>query len=112
MFGKLGELGGMLKQVSEMKARMAEMQEKAVTMRFEAESGAGAVRATVNGKMELANIKISPEAVRPDDVEMLEDLIRAAVAAAQKKAMDGMKDEMQKLTGGMNIPGLDAMMGG
>lgn len=111
MFGKLGEIGGMMKQVAQMKARMQELQEQAVNLRFESDSGAGAVRAIVNGRMELTDVKISPEVVKSDDVEMLEDLVKAAVAGAQKKAADGMRAEMQKLTGGMNIPGLDSMMG-
>ena len=112
MFGKLGELGGMMKQMGEMKARMKEMQEKVGTMRFEADSGGGAVQAIVNGRMELADIKISPDAYASGDREMLEDLIKAAVAAAQTKAAEGMRAEMQKVTGGLNLPGLDSMLGG
>ncbi|MBX3394164.1 MAG: YbaB/EbfC family nucleoid-associated protein [Phycisphaerae bacterium] len=111
MFGKLGEIGGMMKQVAQMKAKMQEMQEQAVNLRFDAESGAGMVKATVNGRMELVAVKISPDAVAGGDLEMLEDLVKASVAAAQKKAAEGMRAEMQKLTGGMNLPGLDAMLG-
>lgn len=112
MFGKLGEIGNLMKQAGQMKAKMQEMREQAANMRFEADSGAGMVKATVNGALELVSIKISPEAISGGDVEMLEDLIRAAVAAGQKKASDGMRAEMAKLTGGLNIPGLDSMMGG
>lgn len=112
MFGKLGEIGGMMKQMGEMKARMKEMQEKVGTMRFEADAGAGAVKVVVNGRLELSDVKISPEAYASGDREMLEDLIKAATAAAQKKAAEGVRVEMQKVTGGMNLPGLDSLLGG
>lgn len=112
MFGKLGDMAGMLKQAKEMQARMKEMQERVAATQFEAESGAGAVKATVNGKLELVGVKLDPEAVKAGDIEMLEDLIKAAVVAAQTRAAEGMKEEMKKLTGGMNIPGLENMFGG
>ncbi len=112
MLGGLGNLAGMMKQAKEMQSRMKEVQELLATSRFEADSGAGAVTATVTGKMELVGLKISPETATSGDVEMLEDLIKSAVCAAQRKAADGMKEEMQKITGGMNIPGLDGLLGG
>lgn len=112
MFGKLGDMAGMLKQAKEMQSRMKEMQERVASTKFEAEAGAGAVKAVVNGKLELASVKLDPETVKAGDVEMLEDLIKAAVVAAQTKAAEGMKEEMKNLTGGMNIPGLDNMFGG
>lgn len=112
MFGKLGDMAGMLKQAKEMQARMKEMQERVAATTFEAEAGAGAVKATVNGKLELVGVKLDPETVKGGDVEMLEDLVKAAVVAAQTKAAEGMKEEMKKLTGGMNLPGLDGMLGG
>ncbi len=112
MFGKLGDMAGMLKQAKEMQSRMKEMQERVAAAKFDAESGAGAVKATVNGKLELVDVKIDPETIKAGDVEMLEDLVKAAVVAAQTKAAQGMKDEMKSLTGGMNIPGLENMFGG
>ncbi|HPF39178.1 MAG TPA: YbaB/EbfC family nucleoid-associated protein [Phycisphaerae bacterium] len=112
MFGKLGDIAGMMKQAKEMQSRMKEMQERVAASKFEADAGAGAVKATVNGKLELAAIKLDPEMVKGGDVEMIEDLIRAAIVAAQTKAAEAMKQEMQGLTGGMNIPGLDKMFGG
>ena len=78
---------------------------------FSAESGAGAVNATVNGKMALIGLRITPETVQSGDVEMLEDLIKSAIAAAQRKATDNLKAQMQEVTGGMNLPGLDKMFG-
>ena len=112
MLGGLGNLAGMMKQAKEMQSRMKEMQEALANARYEADSGAGAVTATVTGKMELADIKINPETVASSDVEMLEDLVKAAVCAAQRKAADSAKEEMQKMTGGMNLPGLDNLLGG
>ncbi len=112
MFGKLGEIGNLMKQAREMQGKMKEMQDQIAQMRFEAEAGAGAVQATVTGKFELVGLKISPESVQSGDVELLEDLVKAAVAAAQKKAAEGVRAEMQKITGGMNLPGLDNLLGG
>jgi DNA-binding YbaB/EbfC family protein len=109
MFGKLGDIAGMMKQAKEMQGRMQEMQEQLALARFEAETGAGAVKATVTGKLELVELKIDPASA--GDIEMLEDLIKSAVCAAQAKAAEGVKAEMQKMTGGMNIPGLDGMLG-
>ncbi len=112
MFGGLGNLAGMMKQAKEMQSRLKEVQESLAGSRYEADSGAGAVTATVTGKLELVDLKISPETVATGDVEMIEDLVKAAVAAAQRKAADGVKQEMQKITGGMNLPGLDGLLGG
>jgi DNA-binding YbaB/EbfC family protein len=111
MFGSLGNLAGIMKQAREMQSRMQEMQATIGGLQFEADSGAGAVRATVNGRLELTDLKISPETHASGDVEMLEDLVKAAVAAAQRKAADGVKAEMQKLTGGLNLPGLEGLLG-
>jgi DNA-binding YbaB/EbfC family protein len=112
MFGSLGDLAGLMKQAKQMQSKMKEMQETFANARFEADSGAGAVTATVTGKMELVGLKISPSAVTADDVELLEDLVKSAVAAAQRKANDGVKAQMQQITGGMNLPGLEGMLGG
>ena len=111
MFGKMGDLANLLKNASQIQARVKEMQEKAETMSYSAESGGGAVSATVNGKLVLMNLRIAPESVKAGDVEMLEDLIKSAVAAAQRKATDALKDQMREMSGGMNIPGLEKMLG-
>jgi DNA-binding YbaB/EbfC family protein len=112
MLGGLGNLAGMMKQAKEMQGKMKEMQEALANARYEADSGGGAVTATVTGKLELVGLKITPETVSSGDVEMLEDLVKSAVSAAQRKAADGVKEEMQKVTGGMNLPGLDNLLGG
>lgn len=109
MFGGLGNLATLLKQARSLQENMARMQETLAQRRFEAEAGAGMVRAVVDGKGELVQIKIAPQAA--GDVELLEDLVTAAVAAATRKAHEGMKEEMMKLTGGVNIPGLADMLG-
>lgn len=109
MFGGLGNLANMMKQAKHLKENMAQMQEALAEQRYEADAGAGMVKAIVNGKAELMDIKIDPKAV--EDVELLEDTIKAAVAAAVTKAQEGAKAEMAKLTGGMDIPGLQDMLG-
>ncbi len=112
MFGGLGNITGIMKQAREMQTKLKEMQEHIANTRYEADSGAGAVTATVNGKLELVALKISPETVQSGDLEMLEDLVRSAVCAAQRKATEGAKAKMGELTGGMNLPGLEGLMGG
>ncbi|NLX13484.1 MAG: YbaB/EbfC family nucleoid-associated protein [Phycisphaerales bacterium] len=110
MFGGLGNLAGIMKQAKAMQENLQKVQESLANSRFEADAGAGMVRAVVNGKSELVDIKIDPQAA--EDIELLEDLIKAAFAAASKKAQETAKSEMAQLTGGLNIPGLSELMGG
>jgi nucleoid-associated protein EbfC len=109
MFGGLGNLAGVLKQAKSLQENMQKMQEELAARRYEGDAGAGMVRAEVNGKMELVRVKIDPSAA--GDVELLEDLIVAATAAAARKAQDAAKEEMAKLTGGLSIPGLTEFLG-
>ena len=109
MLGGLGNLAGVLKQAKSLQENMKKMQESLEARRYEADAGAGMVKATVNGKSELVQVKIDRKAV--EDVELLEDLILAAVGAASKKAQDAAKAEMSELTGGLNLPGLSDMLG-
>jgi DNA-binding YbaB/EbfC family protein len=109
MFGGLGNLAGMLKQAKALQENMQKIQEELAAQRFEGDAGAGMVRAEVNGKMELLRVKIDPAAVR--DLELLEDLVVAAVSAATAKAQDAAKEKMMGLTGGLNIPGLTDLLG-
>ncbi|MBE7044304.1 MAG: YbaB/EbfC family nucleoid-associated protein [Ruminococcaceae bacterium] len=99
-------MSSVIKQAQKMQEEMervqAEMEEKTV----DATAGGGVVSVTVNGKKELLSIKIKPEAVDPDDVETLEDLVMVAVNEAIKKADDMMTEGMSEITGGLNIPGL------
>jgi DNA-binding YbaB/EbfC family protein len=101
-----GGLGNIMKQAQQMQRRMAELQEELENMQVEASSGGGMVTAVVSGKQQLLELKIDPTAVDPDDVEMLQDLVTAAVNEAIKKSQLMSQEEMGKLTGGMNIPGL------
>lgn len=89
-----------------MQADMAKLQQELAEKEVEASSGGGVVTVKVNGKQEVLAIKINPEAVDPEDVEMLEDLITAAVNEALRKSQDMVAGEMSKITGGMKIPGL------
>jgi len=89
-----------------MQEQMLKMQEELEEKMYTATSGGGAVTVTVNGKKEIDELVIKPEAVDPDDVEMLEDLVIAAVNEALRMADESSASEMSKLTGGLNIPGL------
>lgn len=110
MFGNLGNLAGILKSAKEMQGQMAKLQEELAGRRYEGDAGGGMVRATVNGKGTLVDIKIDPQAA--GDVELLEDLVKAAVGAAVTKSQEAMKSELASLTGGLNLPGLTEMLGG
>jgi len=99
-------LGNMMRQAQMMQQKMARLQEELVGKEVEAAAGGGMVSARVNGKQQLLEIKIDPAAVDPDDVEMLQDLVVAAVNEAIKKSQELAQQEMGKITGGMNLPGL------
>ncbi len=101
-----GNMGNMMKQMQKMQKDMEKMQKDLENTEVEASVGGGAVSCTVNGKKEVLRIKIEEDVIDPDDVEMLEDLILAAVNESMRKAEEMMEKEMKKLTGGMNIPGL------
>lgn len=99
-------LAGIMKQAQMIQQKMAKLQEEASEKTAEATSGGGAVSVVVSGKNEIKSLVIKPEAVDPSDVEMLQDLIMAAVNEALKKVHAELSAEMSKITGGMNIPGL------
>lgn len=101
-----GNMNNMMKQVQKMQRQMEEMQKELEQREVEATSGGGAVLVKVTGKKNLVDLKIDPEVVDKDDVEMLEDMIVAAVNEAFRKADEMMETEMKKVTGGLNIPGL------
>lgn len=110
MLGGIGNLAGLLKSAKEIQAQMAKIQVELASRRYEGDAGGGMVRATVDGKSTLIDIKIDPQAV--NDVELLEDLVKAAVCAATAKSQEAMKSELAGLTGGLNIPGMTEMLGG
>jgi len=99
-------LGKMMKQAQQLQAKMAKLQEELAEKTVETSSGGGMVKVVANGRQQLVSIQIEQEVVDPDDVEMLQDLILAAVNDALTKAQDMVSGEMSKLTGGLNIPGL------
>ena len=99
-------LGNIMKQAQQMQQKIARVQQELEWREVEATSGGGMVTAVVSGKQQLLEIKIEPTAVDPDDIEMLEDLVTAAVNEAIKQSQKMAEEEMSKLTGGMNIPGL------
>ena len=99
-------LGKMMKQAQQLQAKMLKLQEEMSEKTVETSSGGGMVKVVANGRQQLVSIQIEQEVVDPDDVEMLQDLILAAVNDVLAKAQDMVSGEMNKLTGGMNIPGL------
>lgn len=96
----------MMKQAQKLQAKMVEMQAEMGNRTVSAQAGGGMVEATVNGRQELLSLRIDPEVVSADDVEMLQDLILAAVNEALNRSREMMAQEMSKLTGGMQIPGM------
>lgn len=106
MLKGLGNMAGFVKQAQEMQKKMAQVQESLKNRVVEGSAGGGMVTAMVNGHQELLKLKIDPDVVEPDDVEMLEDLVVAAVSQAVKKSKDLSKEEMAKVTGGLSLPGM------
>ncbi len=99
-------MNSVIKQAQKMQEEMERIQQETEEEQVEATSGGGAVKVVVTGKKELVSIKLDPDAVDPDDVEILEDMIVAAVNEAIKKADEMMAERMGAITGGINIPGL------
>jgi DNA-binding YbaB/EbfC family protein len=99
-------MGNMLKQAQKLQSKIFKLQDQLADRTVETTVGGGMVKAVANGKQELLSIKIEPEVVDPNDVQMLEDLIVAAVNDVLKKAQEMVTEEMTKLTGGFKIPGI------
>lgn len=99
-------LGNIMKQAQQMQQKMTRLQEELANREVEASAGGGMVAAVVNGRQQIISLKIEKSVVDPEDVEMLQDLVVAALNEAIKKSQDMMQEEMGKITGGMNIPGL------
>ena len=105
MLGR-GGMGNIMKQAQMMQKRMAQVQQELEERRIEASAGGGMVKAVVSGKQQLVSLTIDPKAVDPEDVEMLQDLVMAAVSEALKQSQKMAEEEMGKITGGLNIPGM------
>jgi DNA-binding YbaB/EbfC family protein len=99
-------MGNMLKEAQKLQSKIFKLQDQLADRTVETTVGGGMVKAVANGKQELLSIKIEPEVVDPNDVQMLEDLIVAAVNDVLKKAQEMVTEEMTKLTGGFKIPGM------
>jgi DNA-binding YbaB/EbfC family protein len=99
-------MGDFMRQAEKLQGQIKKMQEELATKTVEASSGGGMVTVVTNGKQDVVSIKIDPEVVNRDDVEMLQDLIVAAVNEAKKRSQELMAGELGRLTGGLGIPGL------
>lgn len=104
--GGAGNMNSMIKQAKKMQDDMAKLQEELETKEYDITSGGGAVEVKITGKREIKAITIKPEAVDPDDIEMLQDMIVAAVNEAIRKVDEVSDSEMSKVTGGFNLPGM------
>ncbi len=99
-------LGNIMKQAQKMQAQIAKVQEELADKTVEASAGGGMVTVVVNGKQEVLSIKIEPEVIDAQDTEMLQDLVVAAVNEGLRKSQEMVAEEMKKITGGLQIPGL------
>ncbi len=109
--GNLGNLGSLMKQAQEMGGKMEELNEKLKLQRVVGSAGAGLVEVEANGLGGVLAVRIDPSLMEKQDRELLEDLLPAAINAAQQKAKQLHAEEMQSLTGGMNLPGLSEALG-
>jgi DNA-binding YbaB/EbfC family protein len=96
----------MMQKAQKMQSKMSDMQDELAEKKVDASAGGGVVTVTVNGNQEVVDIDIEPDAMDPEDPEMLEDLILAATNEAMRKVQEMVSEEMNKITGGMNIPGM------
>ncbi len=104
--GGLGDIGNMMKHALELKSNMEQLKETLAAERVEATAGGGMVTVVMTGKLEVISVKIEPEIINPEDPEMLETLVAAAINEANRKAQEMVKEKMTELTGGIDIPGL------
>ena len=106
-YGKgAGGMNSMIKQAQKMQEDMAELQEKLQEREYNIQAGGGMIELSMNGAKELTSVKLNPEIVDPENIEDLEDMITAGVNAIIKKVTEDHEAAMEKLTGGMNMPGL------
>jgi len=99
-------MGDLMKQFGKMQGKMEEMQKELENQRLEGSAGGGMVKVIANGKGEILEMNINPEVVNPNEIEILQDLVMAAVNQARQKAEELMKENLSKITGGLKIPGL------
>lgn len=106
----LGDIGKLMALAGKIKTELPAMREKLAASEFSAQAGGGAVSATVNGKMQLIDLRIDAEALADGNVETLQDVVKAAVASAQSQAAEAAAAALKELTGGMDIPGLEGIL--
>ena len=99
-------MNSLMKQAQKMQKQMAEMQEDLSKKSLEVSSGGGAIKVTINGEKQITELAISPDAVDPDDIEMLQDLVMTAVNEAIRQMDEAVNNQMSKITGGVSMPGL------
>ena len=99
-------MNSLMKQAQKMQKQMAQMQDELSEKKLEVSSGGGAVKITINGEKQIMDLKISPDVVDPDDVEMLQDLIMSAVNEAIRQMDEAVNSQMSQITGGMSLPGM------
>jgi DNA-binding YbaB/EbfC family protein len=104
--GGMGDMGNLMKQAQDIQRRVAKVQSELKERIEEGTAGGGMVTALVNGAQDVVSIRIDPEVVDPDDVDMLEDLVLAAIRQAMEKAREMAQTEMNKATGGLGLPGM------
>ncbi len=104
-------IGDLMKQAQKMQQEMGKIQEESKKKTVEASAGGGMVVVVANGALEIISIKIEKDVVNPEDIEMLQDLVTAAVNEALRRSQEMVSADMGKLTGGMNIPGMGGMFG-
>ncbi|HDR16084.1 MAG TPA: YbaB/EbfC family nucleoid-associated protein [Desulfobacteraceae bacterium] len=107
---KIPNMNQLMKQAQQFQAKMSKLQEELGEETVEASAGGGMVNVVVNGKQEVLSITIDPEVIDPEDAEMLQDLVLAAVNDGLNRSREMVNQRMSELTGGMNIPGLPGMM--
>ncbi len=112
MFKGLGNIGNIMKQAQEMGGKMQQLSDELKTKRVVGSAGAGMVEVEANGVGEVLAVRIDPALIEKQDRELLEDLLPAAMNAAQQKAKALHAEQMQTLTGGLNLPGMDQILGG
>ena len=103
----MNNFGNIMKQAKKMQERIGQMQQELELRTIEAQAGGGMVKVVINGKFEIVSLKIEKDVVNPEDIEMLQDLIVAAVNEGIRKAQEMASSEMAKITGGLNIPGMN-----
>jgi DNA-binding YbaB/EbfC family protein len=102
----MGNMGNIMNQAKKIQERLASVQEEMALKTIDGSAGGGMVTVTANGRQEIVSLKIEPEVVNPEDIEMLQDLVQAAVNDALRKSQEMVQQEMSKITGGLKIPGM------